>query len=993
MKKLIIGFWLTALPLLVLAQPTAKPVAPTAYWQQQVNYSIDVTLNDQQHVLTGREELVYTNNSPSALPFIWFHLWPNAYRDDKTAFARQQLRNNSRKFHFSTAQQRGFIDQLDFQVNGQPAKLEYDPESPDMAKLLLPQRLAAGASVTITTPFRVKIPDSFSRFGHVDQSYQITQWYPKPAVYDRKGWHPIPYLDQGEFYSEFGSFDVRITLPANYTVGATGVLQNAEEQTRLDQLAAATALKKTAADFGDDLTFPASATATKTLRYVQDRVHDFAWFADKRFNVLKSGVTLPSGRQVATWVMFTNKEAAKWRKGLQDVDSAVVYYSRWVGEYPYSAATAVDGALSAGSGMEYPMVTVTEPAAIVHEVGHNWFYGILASNERDFGWMDEGVNSYVENRVAELHGESGGILAGLPTTGTGARLLSIDGLPNSALSHIPYQAVASRGLDQPISNVTSADYGKLNYAVIMYGKTASLLKYLAAYLGQAKFDVAMRAYYEQWQFRHPYPEDMQAVFEQTAGQKLTWFFGPMLNGTYRYNAVIAKSKQEKGQRKVLIRNDSPTPFPFPVATLDAQGRVLETQWTVPFTNTDEDDSAVLRFREEGVAAIVADPEYLTPQLNRRDDHLRTAGFLRALEPVKLRPVISPERWDRAAVNWFPVLGANTSDKFMLGAAFYNSPINVKKFSYLAMPMYSFNQKELNGIGFLNLNILPVQVTRRAVLGVVVQRFERYRKVEPSLTLQLPHTAFDKPQHTVKLANTAVYNQDARVTASIQSLEYGLGISNALRRWNAHAELNYFTPNLSEDNKRTVAALVRAEVNHIRYYSPKKTFSIRLFGGSFLQKANDAPFAMGLSGSFDYRRQTMFLDRQQISPSLARQEHQFDDRDGAFKANVPVASRRWLTTLNLQADLPVTPLGVFADFGATKEKIQVVAGRSPQRLYYDAGVSLPLINRVLSFYFPVAGSQYSNGFPSSRKDFTNHIRFVLRLDQLNPFRLLDEQLAH
>ena len=992
MKNFLAGLLLLVFPLVASAQPTAKPVALATYWQQQVNYSIDVTLDDQQHLLTGREELVYTNNSPNALPFIWFHLWPNAYRDDNTAFARQQLRNGSRKFHFATAQQRGFIDQLDFQVNGQPAKLEYDPESPDMAKLVLPQRLAVGASVTISTPFRVKIPDSFSRFGHVEQSYQITQWYPKPAVYDRKGWHPIPYLDQGEFYSEFGSFDVRITLPANYTVGATGVLQNPEEQLRMDQLAAATAVKKTAADFGDDLKFPVSATETKTLRYMQDRVHDFAWFADKRFNVLKNNVALPSGRQVATWVLFTNKDAAKWQKGLQDVDSAVVYYSRWVGEYPYSAATAVDGALSAGSGMEYPMVTVTQPEAIVHEVGHNWFYGILGTNERDYGWMDEGVNSYVENRVAELHGESGGILAGLPTKGTGARLLDIDGLNNSALNQIPYQIMASRGLDQPVSNITSADYGKLNYGIIMYGKTASLLKYLAAYMGQEKFDAAMHTYYERWQFRHPYPEDMQAVFEETAGQKLGWFFGPMLSNTAHYNAVIAKSKVEKGQRKVLIRNDSPAPFPFPVATLDAQGKVLETKWTQPFTNSDEDDSAVLLFREEGVAAIVADPTYLTPQLNRRDDKLKTTGSFRALEPIKLRPLISPERWDRAAINWLPVLGANTSDKFMLGAAFYNSLLNVKKFSYLAMPMYSFNQKELNGIGVLNLNILPMQITRRAILGVQVARFERYRKVEPSLTLQMPHSAYDKPQHTVKLANTAIYMQDERVTMSIQSLEYGLRINNALRRWTGHIEFNYFTPDLSEDISRRTAGLVRAEVSHLRYYSPKKTFSVRLFGGSFLQKANNAPFVMGLSGSPDYRRQTVFLDRQQISPSLAAQEHQFDDRDGAFKAYIPAVSSRWLTTLNLQADLPITPLGVFADFGASANKTQVVAARNPQRLFYDAGLSLPLFNKILSFYFPVVGSQYSNGLPSGRKDFTDQIRLVLRLDQLNPFRLLDEQLA-
>ena len=992
MKKILSGLSLLFLSLTVLAQPSAPAQSATAYWQQQVNYSIDVTLDDKQHVLTGREELVYTNNSPNALPFIWFHLWPNAYRDNNTAFAKQQLRNGSREFHFSTPEQRGYIDQLDFQVNGQPAKLEFDPENPDIAKLMLPQRLAPGASVTITTPFRVKIPDSFSRFGHVEQSYQITQWYPKPAVYDRKGWHPIPYLDQGEFYSEFGTFDVRITLPANYTVGATGVLQNPEEQQRLDQLAAAAASKKTQADFGSDLNFPLSAPETKTLRYVQDRVHDFAWFADKRFNVLKSGVTLPSGRKVDTWVLFTNKDAEQWLKGLQDVDSAVLYYSRWVGEYPYSAATAVDGALSAGSGMEYPMVTVTQPLAIIHEVGHNWFYGILASNERDFAWMDEGVNSYVENRLAEREGSSAGLVTGLPTKGVLARTLSIEGLPPAALNQIPYQAAASRGLDQPVNNLTSADYGKLNYGFIVYSKTASLLKYLAAYLGQDKFDAAMHAYYERWQFRHPYPEDMQAVFEETSGKKLNWFFNGMLNSRYRYNAVLAKSKEEKGQLKVLVRNDSPVPFPFPIATLDAAGKVLETQWTDPFSRTDENDEAVLRFRNEGVAAVVIDPEYLTPQLNRRDDRLKTTGPLRALERVGLRPLASPERWDRSAINWAPVLGVNTSDKFMLGAAFYNSPLNVKKFSYLAMPMYSFNRKELNGIGTLSLNILPPRVTRRAVLGVLFQRFERYQKVEPSLTLYFPTSAFDAPQHTVKLANTAVEDQDLKATSSIQTIEYGFQLANALYQWNAHAELNYLTPDLSEENTRNSAALLRVEASYLRYYSPKKRFSVRVFGGTFFNKANQSPFFIGLSGSPDYRRQTMFLDRQRISPSLEAQQHQFDGRDGAFKAYLPVGSRRWLTTLNLQADLPVTPFGVFADLGLTQERNIVAFGRGQQRAFYDAGISLPLLRRTLSFYFPIAGSQYENGLPSSRQDFTDQIRFVLRLDKLNPFRLLDEQLT-
>ncbi|QIL75758.1 M1 family metallopeptidase [Hymenobacter sp. HDW8] len=987
MKKLLASCWLAFLPLALSAQSTS----PGSYWQQEVNYSIDVTLDDRQHTLTAQEEIQYTNNSPDQLTFIWFHLWPNAYRDNTTAFAKQQLRNGSRKFQFAPQDQRGFIDQLDFKVNGQPASLTFDPEHADMAKLALPQPLAPGGKITITTPFRVKIPASFSRFGHVDQSYQITQWYPKPAVYDSQGWHPMPYLDQGEFYSEFGSFDVRITLPSNYTVGATGVLQNAEEQARLTQLATTAASKKPE-DYGKDLTFPSSASETKTLRYVQDRVHDFAWFADKRFNVLKSAVTLPSGKQVDTWVMFVNKDVEKWIKGLQDVNDAVTYYSQWVGEYPYTAATAVDGALSAGSGMEYPMVTVTMPSAIVHEVGHNWFYGILASNERAFPWLDEGVNSYIENRVAERDNPNAGMFESVLNSGKAATILGVEGLNATALNQVPYQASASRGLDQAVSGPSAAEYGKFNYGIIVYTKTASLLKYLAGYLGQEKFDAAMRTYYQRWQFKHPAPADMQAVFEESTGQQLDWFFENMLQNTTRYNAAVGDIQVTNDQVKVLVRNDSPAPFAVPVSTLNAQGEVLETQWTPVFGNGEEDEETQLDFRREGVASVVIDPTYVTPQLNRRDDKLNLSGSLPRFEPLRLRPLVSVERWDRAAINWAPVLGANTSDKFMLGAAFYSSPLVPKRLSYLAMPMYSFNRNELNGIGTLNLNILPKETARQLITGVTVQRFERYVKVEPSLTLTLPKSAYNAPQHTVQLANTSVRNEDFDVTSSIQTLLYQVQAGDALQTWSASVELNRLTPDLSVENSSVQATLLRASASYSLYYSPKKRVQARLFGGRFLQKANEAPFFIGLSGSPDYRRQTAFLDRQQISDAFTAQTHQTDDRDGAFKGFIPVGSQRWLSTLNLQADLPVTGLGVFADFGATKEDNTLYSSRGGQNFFYDAGLVVPVIKNIFQFYLPVAGSQYENGLPSSRKDFTDRIRFVLRLDQLNPFRQLDEQLA-
>ena len=998
MKHLIAVCCLALVPAAAFAQ-RATP-APAAYFQQEVNYAIEVALDDQKHELTGREELQYTNNSPQALTFIWFHLWPNAYRDNSTAFARQQLRNSNREFEFATAAQRGFIDGLDFKVDGQAAKLEFDPKNPDVAKLLLPKPLAAGATAAIRTPFRVKLPGSFSRMRHVGQSYQITQWYPKPAVLDRRGWHKMPYLDQGEFYSEFGSFDVSITLPANYTVGATGELQNLDEIARLEGLVAETAKKITQDDFGNDLTFPASAAFTKTLRYKQDRVHDFAWFADKRFNVLKSAVTLPSGRAVTSWVMFTNRDAERWIKGLQEVNDALTYYSKWVGEYPYSSVTAVDGASSAGGSMEYPMVTVTKPEAIVHEVGHNWFYGILGSNERDFPWMDEGVNSYVEKRVAALGSTKANPFGGSSITSRAIRN-QVKGLPLTALEQVAYQALASRGLDQPVQGPTSAEFGMRNYELIVYQKTASLLHYLAGYLGQEQFDRAMNAYYERWKFRHPYPEDMQASFEQSTGQKLGWFFKDMLTGTHRYNADLSATLQFEDVVKVLVRTNSPVPWAVPVSSLDANGKVLETRWTPPFGNTDadaeEEAQSQLNFQRAGVAALVVDAGYITPQLNRRDDRLKLDSRAPRLEPLRLRPFTNIERWDQATVNWLPVLGANTSDKFMLGAAFYNSPLVPKRLQYLAMPLYSFARNEVNGIASLHLNVLPASKVRQVEVGATVQRFERYLKLEPRVSLVLHRSALDRPQHRLTLSGTAVGIQDELRDLNIVTADYRGRIRNALREWNWQVDLNQMAARTSEMENNAPATLLRGAVSFHQFYSPNKRVQVRLFGGSFLQTRENRDFFMGLSGSPDYRRQTVFLDRQQISPTLAAQQHQTDDRDGAFKAFMPVFTNNWLSTLNLQVDVPVVPLAVFADFGATRESFGV--GGKSRNTYYDAGFAVPLLEfavpllkDVLQIYLPVAGTQYENTLPSSRKDFTDRIRFVLRLDRLSPFRLLDEQLA-
>jgi len=281
-------------------------------FQQEVNYKIQVTLNDKQHELNAYEAIQYINNSADTLQLLYFHLWPNGYSNNHTDLAKQLFSSKGKERLFDDPELKGSIDSLDFKVDNRQIQWSLLPGQPDICKLLLNKPLAPGDTLHITTPFRVRIPKGVtSRLGHIGESYQISQWYPKPAVYDKGGWHQMPYLDQGEFYSEFGNYDVSITLPKNYTVGATGNLQNELETERLNLLATDTIWKSFKGI--RESYFPPSSTQMKTLRYTQSQVHDFAWFADKRFHVLKGRVKLPkSGREVTTWVLFTDQQANLW---------------------------------------------------------------------------------------------------------------------------------------------------------------------------------------------------------------------------------------------------------------------------------------------------------------------------------------------------------------------------------------------------------------------------------------------------------------------------------------------------------------------------------------------------------------------------------------------------------------------------------------------------------------------------------------------------------
>ena len=237
------------------AQPDSLP-----HWRQQVDYHIETRLDDANHTLDGSIKLLYTNHSPDTLFYIWINCSPNAFKNDRTAFSEQRLEDGSTDFYFSTPQKRGYINRLDFRVDGKEAKMMDHPQYIDIIKLILPKPLPPGDEITLTTPFHVQLPYNFSGNGWSADGYRVTQWFPKPAVYNSKGWHPLPYLGQNEVSGEYGSFDVVITVPKRFTIAATGDLPAAQAAP--------------------------PDTATRTLHYYQQDSRDFTWSATRPFHTL-----------------------------------------------------------------------------------------------------------------------------------------------------------------------------------------------------------------------------------------------------------------------------------------------------------------------------------------------------------------------------------------------------------------------------------------------------------------------------------------------------------------------------------------------------------------------------------------------------------------------------------------------------------------------------------------------------------------------------------
>jgi len=530
-------------------EPDAAPGAPG------LRYEIWVELDAAGKMLLGKEELVWTNPTKDAVPDMLLHLYWNAFKNEDSAFLREAAAETM--FGDGDAPddgEWGWIDITDIRLaDGSDLKPGLQFVTPDgpghpgdqtVARILFPAPVEPGESVRLRLEFRSKVPRTVARSGYYRNSFFIAQWFPKPGVYEEgKGWNAHAYHQNSEFFADFADFVVHITVPRDFVVGSSG--KQVDE--RVD-----------------------GPAGTKTLTYSQAMVHDFAWMADPRYLkierefVADREVTPQDYRETAELlglpleeVRLTNVKMilliAPEHKGqierhFRALRAAIKYYGLWYGPYPYETVTMVDPPFRTGSGgMEYPTLftagtrilpsrkQLSPEGVIVHEFGHGYWYGLVASNEFEAAWLDEGFNTYSTGRVLAT------------AYGPGALPLVFKGFPVDWFLPVPkifdfelnrVAAINTVRFD-PVTAWSWKFYNRGSYAANVYMRAATLLQTLEGVLGEPAWPRIMRTYHMRYRYRHPTKEDFIGVVNEVSGKDMTWFFDELLEGTATFDYGIA----------------------------------------------------------------------------------------------------------------------------------------------------------------------------------------------------------------------------------------------------------------------------------------------------------------------------------------------------------------------------------------------------------------------------------------------------------------------
>jgi hypothetical protein len=521
------------------------------YWQQHVDYKMEVSMDVKNYQYKGKQELVYTNNSPDTLRKVYYHLFLNAFQPGSEMDARLhtikdpdgRMVNKIKDADGKDVKQSrietlkpneiGFLKIANFKQDGVVAQTR---TSGTILEVTLAKPILPNSKTTFTLDFDGQVPEQIRRTGRNNKEgieLSMSQWYPKLAEFDFEGWHADPYIGR-EFHGVWGNFDVKITIDKEYTIGGSGYLQDKNS------------IGHGYEDAGVTVVYP-KKTKTLTWHFIAPNVHDFTWAADKEYahDIVKG----PNDVDLHFFYKNNPKVAENWKQLEPLMVKVMDYYNHRVGQYPYKQYSFIQGG---DGGMEYAMCTLMLGngtlqgilGTATHELGHSWFQHILASNESKHPWMDEGFTTYIEDSALnELKGDKKEVN---PFKG----------------NYAAYYSLVNSGKEQP--QTTHGDRYDENrpYSISSYVKGSIFLSQLEYVIGKENVDATLKRYYNDFKFKHPTPNDIKRTAERVSGAELDWYLIDWAETTNTIDYGIKDVADNSGKITVTLERIGRMPMPI-----------------------------------------------------------------------------------------------------------------------------------------------------------------------------------------------------------------------------------------------------------------------------------------------------------------------------------------------------------------------------------------------------------------------------------------------
>jgi Peptidase family M1 domain len=534
------------------------------YWQNKADYQINVTLNDKTNVISGSVIITYKNNSPQTLPYLWLQLDQNLFAKDSRGQQRMPVGSRSRYGDASSSFDGGYKITA-VKLVTENANADYIISDTRMQIRLPKDMKPLGDVVKVKIDYSFTMPEyAADRCGILPTKngavYTVAQWYPRMCVYDDvQGWNAEPYLGPSEFYLEYGDFEYSITAPANHIVVASGELQNPAEVLTALQIkrledakkSDKTVMIRTASEVLDASSRPKSVTGTLTWKFKMQNARDVSWASSKSFIWDAAKINLPDGKKCIAQSAYPVESNGnnKWSRSTEYTKASIENYSKRWFVYPYSSAVNV---ASNVGGMEYPGIVFCGSGAETselfgvtdHEFGHTWFPMIVGSNERKYGWMDEGFNTFI-NSIASEDFNNGEYKANAPDP---------QDFTNAMFGE------SSESVFNTPDAMKEANIGMMLYFKPGYG--LSLLR--NNILGPQRFDYAFREYIKRWAFKHPTPNDFFRCMDNASGENLTWFWKGWFIENYKFDVAIAEVKANASTNSTVVTIDNIEKLALPI---------------------------------------------------------------------------------------------------------------------------------------------------------------------------------------------------------------------------------------------------------------------------------------------------------------------------------------------------------------------------------------------------------------------------------------------